>query len=337
MSSATDDVPVERRRSNGVDDASATPTSATEESTLTVLVAGAANLGIAVAKGIAGLLSGSSSMLAEAAHSAADTINQILLLTALRRSRRPADSVHPFGYGMERYVWSLLAAVGIFVLGAGFSIYQGVDAIIVNHAIADLPITYAVLAMSALFEGTSWLRAVAQLRKEARQQDVSLPRHVVQTTDPTAKAVVFEDSAALVGLALAAGGVTLHAVTGSALWDGVASILIGLLLVVVAYSLGRQNMDFLLGRSADAATVAHLASTIEGADGVDEVLEVLTMRLGPDEILLAARVDVADDQTGISIERLADEVERRVRSRHPDVRHVFVDPTPSHDRDISRP
>jgi len=299
-------------------------------------VAGAANLAIAIAKAAAGLLSGSSAMLAEAAHSAADTMNQLFLLTALRRSRRPADAVHPFGYGMERYFWSLLAAVGIFVLGAGFSVYEGVSAIVADRPLENLPLTYGVLAVSAVLEGASWLRAVLQLRAEAAERDISLPRHLLETTDPTSQTVVFEDSAALVGLGLAAAGVTLHAVTGNSLWDGLASIAIGLLLVLVAYSLGRQNMGFLLGRSADPDTVKHLTEVINRVGGVDAVVEVMTMRLGPEEILVAARVDVADSQTGVSVERLADQIERQVRAAYPEVRHVFVDPTAARKRSSSR-
>jgi cation diffusion facilitator family transporter len=137
-----------------------------DESTGTVLLAGAANLAIAVAKAVAGLMSGSTALLAEAAHSVADTLNQVFLLTALRRSRKPADARHPFGYGMERYFWSLLAAVGIFVLGAGFSIAEGIRAVLRPEPIAALVIAYSVLAVSFVFETISWLRAVRQVRRE---------------------------------------------------------------------------------------------------------------------------------------------------------------------------
>src|SRR3954454_9932099 len=132
---------------------------ATHDSLVTVAVAGLANVAIAIAKTVAGVLSGSSAMLAEAAHSFADTLNQVFLLTAIKRSEKPADPRHPFGYGMERYFWSLLAAVGIFVLGAGFSIYQGIEAIVAEPKLDSLPLTYAVLGLSAVFEGVSWARA----------------------------------------------------------------------------------------------------------------------------------------------------------------------------------
>src|SRR3954451_19308452 len=209
-----------------------------ESSFTTVLVAGGANLAIAVAKIVAGVLTGSSAMLAEGAHSVADTVNQAFLLTALARSNKPADARHPFGYGQERYFWSLLAAVGIFVLGAGFSVYEGIHSLINPEPVEAALVAYGVLLFSFVFEGTSWLKALLQLRREAGERSVGLFRHVVTSPDPTAKTVAFEDTAALIGILLAAGGISLHLLTGSAAWDGIASILIGLLLVVVAVSLG---------------------------------------------------------------------------------------------------
>src|SRR6478736_6455957 len=170
-----------------------------DESTGTVLLAGSANLAIAVAKLAGGLISGSTAMLAEAAHSFADTLNQVFLMTALKRSKKPADVQHPFGYGMERYFWSLLAAVGIFVLGAGFSIFEGVRAILESGELTRLLITYGVLGISFLLEGTSLLRAVRQLRQEARARGLGTFEHLRRTTDPIARTVAFEDTAALVG------------------------------------------------------------------------------------------------------------------------------------------
>jgi cation diffusion facilitator family transporter len=159
---------------------------ADKESDGTVVLAGTANLAIAVAKAVAGLLSGSTALLAEAAHSAADTLNQAFLLTALHRSRKPADARHPFGYGMERYFWSLLAAVGILVLGAGFSITEGVRAILHPEPIAALAVIYPVLAVSFLFEGASWLRAIFQLRREAREAGVPFLQQL-RSAEPAVK------------------------------------------------------------------------------------------------------------------------------------------------------
>jgi cation diffusion facilitator family transporter len=212
-----------------------------DESVGTVLIAGSANLAIAIAKLVGGLISGSSAMLAEAAHSFADTLNQVFLMAALKRSQKPADARHPFGYGMERYFWSLLAAVGIFVLGAGYSILEGLKAVLHAEPLGSLTIAYAVLGLSFLFEGASWLRAVRQLSGEAEERGRGFFEHLRITSDPTAKTVAFEDTAALIGLVLAAVGITLHHLTGHGFWDGAASIAIGLLLVAVAFSLGQQN------------------------------------------------------------------------------------------------
>lgn len=222
------------------------------ESSSTVVLAGVANFGIAIAKLVGGLVSGSTAMLAEAAHSFADTVNQVFLLTGLKRSERPADSSHPFGYAQERYFWALLAAVGIFVLGAGYSIYEGIHALLKPEEQGSLTIAYVVLGIAFVLEGASWAKAVHQVRGEAADADRTFTEHLRTTPDPTVKTVAFEDSAALVGIVLAAAGITLHHVTGAGYWDGVASISIGVLLIGVAYALGRQNMALLIGQSVPA-------------------------------------------------------------------------------------
>jgi cation diffusion facilitator family transporter len=308
------------RQPDRVDDAS-------KSSLVTVVIAGLANVAIAVAKTIAGLASGSSAMLAEAAHSYADTLNQVFLLTAIKRSAKPADSQHPFGYGMERYFWSLLAAVGIFVLGAGFSIYQGMEAIFAQPKLESVTLTYVVLGVSFLFEGVSWARALLQVRGQAHEEGAETLEHIREVDDPTLKTVVFEDSAALVGIVLAAVGVTLHHLTDDALWDGMASIAIGLVLIAVAFELGRENKAMLLGQSVDEQTREAIRAEIDNSPGIDEVVELLTMRLAPDQLLVAVRVDVADDESGEALERYADEVEQRLRAAFPEIRHVFLDPT----------
>ena len=298
-----------------------------DESTGTVILAGAANLAIAIAKLIGGLLSGSTAMLAEAAHSFADTLNQVFLLTALKRSQKPADAQHPFGYGMERYFWSLLAAVGIFVLGAGFSIYEGVDAILAPEEVSHLEVAYAVLGIAFVLEGISWLKAVRQVKREAAERDRRFVHHLQASTDPTAKTVAFEDSAALIGIVLAALGLTLHTMTGQGFWDGVASVAIGLLLIVIAYVLGNENKAMLIGQSVSEEVRDGIRDEIAGSPGVDEIVEILTMRLAPDEVLVAVRADVDDAASGEALERFAEDVDQRVRARFPEVRHVFLDPT----------
>jgi cation diffusion facilitator family transporter len=295
---------------------------------MTVVLAGTANLGIAVAKLVGGLVSGSSAMLSEAAHSFADTLNQAFLLAALRRSERPADDEHPFGYGKERYFWSLLAAVAVFVLGAGFSIFQGVQSLVEPPEQGSPTISFVVLGLALLLEGISWVRAVWQLRGEAKDEDKGFVRHLFRDAEPTVRAVFFEDSAAVLGLFLAAGGLALDELLDSQKYDAIASLAIGVLLIGVAYILGAQNRALLVGRAADPELVAALSAEIRGTEGIRNVLEVMTMHLGADSILLAARVDVEPDRSAEDLEQVADDVEQRLRRVHPSVRHVFIDPTP---------
>ena len=297
------------------------------QSTGTVLLAGAANLSVAAAKIVGGVLSGSAAMLAEGAHSIADTLNQVFLLTALKRSQKPADTQHPFGYGKERYFWSMLAAVGIFVLGAGFSVLEGVESILHSEPLTGLVVVYCVLGASFVFEGASWLKALKQLRSEAKEAAERTVDHLLTTAEPAAKTVAFEDTAALIGIALAALGVTLHYFTGQAFWDCAASIAIGLLLVGVAYALGRENKAMLIGQALPDDVRAGISEVIAGSPGIDTVVELLTMQMSPEEVLVAARIDLDDESTGAALEDHADEVERRVRERFPEVRHVFLDPT----------
>jgi cation diffusion facilitator family transporter len=293
----------------------------------TVLLAGAVNLLIAIAKLVAGLVSGSSAMLAEAGHSVGDTLNQGLLMTALHRSKRAPDEEHPFGYGMERYFWSLLAAVGIFVLGAGFAAYEGIAALTGSRSPGSPSIAFLVLGISFLFEGSSFAKAVIQLRSATSGEGSAL-HYLAHEADPALRAVFWEDGVALVGLLLAGTGIALDELTGQRTWDGVASLAIAVLLVGVAYGLGRQNQQDLIGRSVPTAMREELTRTIADADGVDAVLELLTMRLAPDQVLVAARVDLADDLTPEEIERAADDVETLVREQFAEVTHVFLDPTP---------
>jgi cation diffusion facilitator family transporter len=293
----------------------------------TVLTAGAANLVIALCKLVAGLLSGSSAMLAEAAHSVADTVNQVFLLTSLRTGARPADAEHPFGYGQERYLWSLLAAVGIFVAGAGFSIFDGVLAITRGERSGDIVIAYAVLAVSFVAEGTSLARAAHQMRGEARQRRRGLADHVRRSPDTTVKAALFEDTAALAGLVLAAVGLTLEKVTGSAAWDGGASIAIGLLLIVVACRLGQDSRDGLIGHAIDPEEQRMIAAEIQSTPGIDGVVELRTMHMGPESVIVAARVAFSEDISADRAEDIAGDIDRRLRERMSVLPHVFLDPT----------
>jgi cation diffusion facilitator family transporter len=300
------------------------------ESTGTVVLAGAVNLAIAAAKLVGGLISHSSAMLSEAAHSVADTVTEVLLFVALKRGNKPADRRHPFGYGRETYFWAFLASLATFALGAGFSIWQGVNTILTGESEGSPTISYIVLAVSFVLEGSSLVKAVRQVRKSARQYKTTSRGYLSATTDTAVKAVTFEDSAALVGLVLAALGLLLEQLTGQTLWDGVSAILIGLLLIVVAGALARANASLLIGQAASPKLEAQLREEIGALDLVTSVPFLLTSVIGPGQLVVAAKVDFDDDATAGEIERVADEAEKRLVARHEGVRYVFLDPTSGH-------
>ncbi|MEA2310227.1 MAG: hypothetical protein QOE28_195 [Solirubrobacteraceae bacterium] len=303
------------------------------ESRKTVLIALAANAGIAIAKLAAGLLSGSAAMLAEAAHSIADTTNQLFLLASLSFSERKPDAEHPFGYGKERFLWSFMAAIFIFVSGAGFSLYEGISRLLSGGGSdVSYTIAYVVLALGIVLEGASLLRAVRQTRADAERTRREVRRYVRTSRDPTTKTVLLEDSAAVTGLLIALAGLGLSQLTGDHAFDAIASILIGLLLGVVAYALWRDTRGLLIGEAALPEEREALRAVLERCDKVDEVVELMTMALGPDTLLVAARLDLATDMDSDEIEALADDLDRQLREAVPGVEHVFLDPTHRRER-----
>ena len=293
----------------------------------TVLVAVGANATIATVKAVAGTISGSSALLAEAAHSVADTTNQLLLLLSIGLGDREPDEDHPFGYGKERFFWTLLAAVLIFLAGAVFSIGEGILRLLRPTGEETFALAMGTIAFAFLAEGTSFVRAIRQVRCEAREADVPLLKYIRQSKDPTVKAVLSEDATDLVGLTLAAVGIGLQALTGEQAWDAGAAILVGVLLVFVAFQLGRDTKGLLLGEAAPRAERERLRELIERHPEVSGVRELLTMYVGPESLLVAARVDFEDDLRAAEVERVASAVERELREAVPAVEHVFLDPT----------
>jgi cation diffusion facilitator family transporter len=305
------------------------------ESALTVLLAGGVNLAIAILKLVAGIITGSGAMLSEAAHSVADTITEVLLLTALKRSERPADRIHPFGYGKERYFWSLLAAVSIFASGAMFALYEGFTTVFGENTEQESPIvSYVVLAVAFVLEGTSWLQAMKQVRTEAKAERRSFFGYLRVIDDPAPKTVLFEDSAALVGLVLAFAGIGLHQLTGSSIWDGLASILIGLLLACVAYLLGRTNRGLLIGRQADPRIVRGVRDHLAAAPEIEALVDLQTMLMGTDQVLVCARVDFDDALGAADVERACVRMAAELTERFHDVTEVFIEPVPRTDPNL---
>ena len=274
-----------------------------------------ANLCVALAKTVAAVISGSASMVAEAAHSWADTGNQIFLLIANRRGSRPADARHPMGHGREVYVWSLLAAVGLFVVGAAVSIWHGISELLhepgghENYLIA-----YIVLGVALLFEGASFLQATRQLHDEAELYERDLLEHALATSDPTTRAVFAEDSAALVGLLIALTGIGLHQLTDNAMWDAIGSILVGVLLAVVAVILIDRNRRFLTGEPASSKIYAAAEKRLAGMPDVEKVRFLRLEFIGPKQLFLVGSVDLVGDDTEAHVARRLRTLERELET-----------------------
>jgi cation diffusion facilitator family transporter len=296
----------------------------------TTLLALAANALIAVVKLAGGLLSGSTALLAEAAHSLADTVNQTFLLGSISLAGREPTPDQPFGHGQQRFIWTFMAAVSMFVAGATFAVGYGIFELVKGGGgSGDFAIAWVTLVIAALAEGTSWVRALRQTRREAREREESLYRHVRETRDPNVKMVLFEDSAALIGVAIAAAGIALEQITGAPYWDAGASIVIGLLLIAVAAWMARDTAHLLAGAAATPRERRAIERVIAESDGVEELLELLTMVLGPNTLLVCARVDLAAHLSSDDVERVANELDDAIRRAVPDVTEVFLDATPA--------
>jgi cation diffusion facilitator family transporter len=298
------------------------------ESRITILYALAANVLLAVAKLVAGLFTGSAALLAEAAHSTADTVDQLALLFSLRMGRRPPDEEHQFGHGMERFFWAFLAAVWIFLAGAVFSIGQGVLALTSTPESGGTAIGLVVLAVALVAEGTSLVRASRQVRSGARGSRDSLGRYVRELRDPAPRIVLLEDGAAVIGVVLAAAGLIARHLTGSEAYDAAASIAIGLLLVGVAIAVGAHARDLLLGESARPEVREAIEAAALRHPAVEAVPALLTMHIGPDDLLVAANIELRDELTVTDAERVADEITADLREAEPSVHHVFLQPSP---------
>lgn len=294
----------------------------------TVRIALAANAVIAVAKLVGGLVSGSAAMLAEAAHSVADTTNQGFLLVSIHLGQRDASPDHPFGHGQQRFLWTFMAAVGMFLAGAVFAIGYGVYALAGEAgAGSGHTIAYGVLGCAFVAEGTSWLRALRQTRREGRAAGMGVLAYARATRDPSVKLVLFEDTAALVGVLVAAAGIGLDQATGSQLFDPAASIMIGLVLVAVAAWMGHDAGHLLVGASARPAERETVERVIEEFPEIESVIELLTLVLGPRALLVAARVDLRDAIDSERVEEISAEIDQRLREAVPDVTEVFLDAT----------
>ncbi|WP_246186858.1 cation diffusion facilitator family transporter [Microlunatus speluncae] len=265
------------------------------ESLLTVIIAFVANLVIAIAKSAAAVITGSAAMLAEAAHSWADAGNEIFLLIADRRSGRRRDRAHPMGFGREAYVWSMFAAFGLFTAGAVVSIMHGITELIEPEPAGNYPIAYVILAIAFVLEGISFTQAFRQARRYARAQRISTLRFILQTSNPTLRAVFAEDAAALLGLIIAGGSVALHQLTGSPVPDAIGSILVGVLLAVVAVFLIDRNRRFLVGEQVQPELRQVALRKLLSHPEVARVTYLHLEFVGPSRVYLVAAVDMTGD------------------------------------------
>ena len=296
-------------------------------STRVIVTALAANLGVAAAKFAAAALTGSSAMITEGVHSLVDSTNHVLLLHGSRRSRKAADGQHPLGYGRELYFWSFVVAILVFSLGAGVSLYEGVLHILHPEPTQDIAIAFAVLALAALLEGWSTWEALREFNRARGSKSVL--RALMDTKDAPTLIVLLENAGALAGLAIAGGGIALAVLTGNPLWDGLASVLIGLVLGAIAVMLLIEAKGLLIGESADPALVEAIRACAAGHAGVIAVHEVLTVHQAPDMVVSVISADFDDAITAREVEQTVRDIEQAVARQFPVVTRVYVRPLDS--------
>lgn len=296
---------------------------------LAVVGALIANGLITALKFLAAAMTGSAGMMAEAFHSLADTTNQVFLLLGLRFFERPPSERHHFGYGKERFFWSFIAAIFIFGVGATYAIYEGFQKLWHPHPPENLGWAYWVLGISFLLEGGSIALALYQETNEARHEGLSFREYLKESKDPTAKTVIFEDSAALIGIVVAFAGIYLtdhHVIPGfEAYWDGLASIIIGVVLAIVAFSLARSSRGLLLGEAATPKSLRAIREAIKGHPNVNKVVELLTMHLAPKQILVNAHVNMKEGLSNDDIVQTIAEIEERIKASEPKVDMIFLE------------
>ncbi len=297
-----------------------------DSSTKVVIAAILANFSIALTKFIAAYFSRSSAMLSEAIHSLVDTGNQCLLLLGIRASRKPADDEHPFGYGKERYFFGLLVAVLLFSLGGGMAIYEGISHLLRPSPMQDPTWAYVVLAVAALFEGTTWLLALKETRAAGRGR--SIWQMIRGSKDLATITVLLEDTAALLGVLVAFLGIFLGHLLENPYLDGLASVIIGLMLSSVAFILIRESKGLLLGESADPEVVAGIRELAAHDPAVLRINHLLTMHFGPDNVLLNLEVQFKKELSSAELVSAIVRLETAIREKHPDIQRLFIEAAP---------
>ncbi|WP_392535569.1 cation diffusion facilitator family transporter [Nostoc sp. C117] len=296
---------------------------ATDSSKKTIFAAMGANLAIAITKFIAASITGSSAMISEGIHSVVDTGDQLVLLLGISRSQKPANDSHPFGYGQELYFWTFIVAILIFAIGGGMSIYEGITHLISPSPLEDPMWNYIVLGVAILLEGYSWTVALKEFLPMKGKQNFW--QAIKNSKDPTVITILFEDTAAILGLFVALIGIFLGHLFNNVYCDGIASIIIGIILAVVAVVLARESKGLLVGESADPQTIANIRSLSKTEPGVKEVIRVLTMQLAPKEVLLNLELQFSHNLTGEEIALTVESLEAKISQKHPEIKQIFIE------------
>jgi cation diffusion facilitator family transporter len=295
------------------------------ESKVSIYAALGANIAIGIAKFVGAAISGSSAMLSEGIHSVVDSVNQLLLLYGLKRSKIPPDEQFPLGRGQELYFWSLMVAVLIFGLGGGVSIYQGWQSFQRPELGGHVLVSYSVLATAAVLEGLALTVSIREFNKSPRNADISLWQAIRDSKDPSSFIVIVEDAAALVGLSIAFAGVLLTQLFHDPIYDGMASIVIGLLLTVVAVVLVIETKGLLMGESASQAVRESIKTLVKSDQAVSEMESPITLHLGPREIMLAMNIEFRDHLSADEIEAAVRRIEKSIRTTHQEVTRIFIE------------
>lgn len=278
---------------------------------------------IAITKFVAATITGSSAMLSEAIHSLVDTGNQGLLLYGMKRAKKPADKDFPFGHGKEIYFWSFIVAILIFALGGGISVYEGIHHLLHPQPTTNPLINYLVLGLAIVFEGAAWFLALREFRRTKGENGYI--DAINQTKDPSVLVVLFEDSAAMLGLFVALIGVALTQITGNVYFDGSASILIGFILIGTAIWLARETKGLLIGESAEPQIVQGIREIVQESTVIEDINEILTMHMGPDFILVTLSADFVDNISADIVEDQIAALDLQIKARFPRVKRVFIE------------
>lgn len=289
-----------------------------------ILTALIANLFIAVLKLVVAAITGSSAMLAEGIHSIADTLNQVFLLVGIKKGEKKPDRLHPFGFSGELYFWSFIVAIILFTGGGVFSIYEGIHKVLHPEAITSVTLAYGVLLFSIAAEGVAFYKASKQVNRE--RQGMSVFQYLRATKKSELIVVFLEDLAAMTGLTVALLLIFLQQVTGILVFDGIASILIGVLLCVVAVFLGNEIRSLLIGESADPKAMKKVAAIFEKEESINRLVKLKSLQLGPHDILVAADVEFNHRLTSVEISNLIDGIEKDIRQTFPDIKKIFIEP-----------